>query len=321
MASLKRTSTGYVSKKFLAPIIIKSDYKKLIGNFEEIPFASTECYVPAMLGMATPSAIGNSWNPEVTEQSYHIGQAELPTYIITSQYRYNELDVENFAMNIPGKSLPELQDELIDLSLGLRVRQLALHGYQANEGLLATSKTVSVSGNWSTMTGSALLSQLLNQVNTMLSSVGNAGKQIVICGSVRLINMINMTLVNTDTYLKSGSTGTSGSILKDVVSSAVGKEVIICIDDTLGHGGVDGKDEKLLITIPELTYENQSGEYEIGMQFGSTVTNTYMGISGQIKKTYPETASGYSGQVRIAVTPGTSLRPQGSVCLTAKWEA
>lgn len=312
MAILNRESTSFVSKRFIAPIVAPSDYKELIGATDEIGLADTSAVIPGITGIATQSSIGNTWALNVQEQGYGVGQVVVPTYVIQARWKYNLLEEANLEKNVPGLGMQMLQDKMLDLALGMRIRQLVLHGNAANEGLLSNTKTANVSGNqsWKQDPGT-ILQEILHHVDTVMAGVYSRGKSIKICMPTALKTYLNTALIGTSNYLNSGSTHSVGGALQIVLEQAFKKEVSILEDNTL----IEGSNYKMLIVVPTLESDRKEGVYDTNFDLGDDI-NTYLAISGLQKGINPAKDGFNSGWAAITCSSGVTLRSEGSLVLT-----
>lgn len=313
MAILNRESTSFVSKRFIAPIVAPSDYKELIGATDEIGLADTSAVIPGITGIATQSSIGNTWALNVQEQGYGIGQVVVPTYVIQAKWKYNILEEANLERNVPGLGMQHLQDKMLDLALGMRIRQLVLHGNAANEGLVNNTLTANVSGtqSWKQDPGT-ILQEILHHVDSVMAGVYSRGKSIKICMPTALKTYLNTALIGTSAYLNSGSTHSVGGALQIVLEQAFKKEVSILEDNTL----IDSTGKyQMLIVVPTLEAERGSELYDTSFELGDDI-NTYLAISGLQKGINPAKDGFMSGWASITCSAGVNLRKEGSLLLS-----
>lgn len=313
MAILNRESTSFVSKRFIAPIVAPSDYKELIGATDEIGLADTSAVIPGITGIATQSSIGNTWALNVQEQGYGIGQVVVPTYVIQARWKYNILEEANLERNVPGLGMQHLQDKMLDLALGMRIRQLVLHGNAANEGLVNNTLTANVSGtqSWKQDPGT-ILQEILHHVDSVMAGVYSRGKSIKICMPTALKTYLNTALIGTSAYLNSGSTHSVGGALQIVLEQAFKKEVSILEDNTL----IDSTGKyQMLIVVPTLEAERGSELYDTSFELGDDI-NTYLAISGLQKGINPAKDGFMSGWASITCSAGVNLRKEGSLLLS-----
>lgn len=313
MAILNRESTSFVSKRFIAPIVAPSDYKELIGATDEIGLADTSAVIPGITGIATQSSIGNTWALNVQEQGYGIGQVVVPTYVIQARWKYNILEEANLERNVPGLGMQHLQDKMLDLALGMRIRQLVLHGNAANEGLVNNTLTANVSGtnSWKQDPGQ-ILQEILHHVDSVMAGVYSRGKSIKICMPTALKTYLNTALIGTSAYLNSGSTHSVGGALQIVLEQAFKKEVSILEDNTL----IDSTGKyQMLIVVPTLEAERGSELYDTSFELGDDI-NTYLAISGLQKGINPAKDGFMSGWASITCSAGVNLRREGTLLLS-----
>lgn len=312
MAILNRESTSFVSKRFIAPIVAPSDYKELIGATDEIGLADTSAVIPGITGIATQSSIGNTWALNVQEQGYGIGQVVVPTYVIQARWKYNILEEANLERNVPGLGMQHLQDKMLDLALGMRIRQLVLHGNAANEGLVNNTLTANVSGgSWKQDPGQ-ILQEILHHVDSVMAGVYSRGKSIKICMPTALKTYLNTALIGTSSYLNSGSTHSVGGALQIVLEQAFKKEVSILEDNTL----IDSTGKyQMLIVVPTLEAERGSELYDTSFELGDDI-NTYLAISGLQKGINPAKDGFMSGWASITCSAGVNLRREGALLLS-----
>lgn len=313
MAILNRESTSFVSKRFIAPIVAPSDYKELIGATDEIGLADTSAVIPGITGIATQTSIGNTWALNVQEQGYGIGQVVVPTYVIQARWKYNILEEANLERNVPGLGMQHLQDKMLDLALGMRIRQLVLHGNAANEGLVNNTLTANVSGtnSWKQDPGT-ILQEILHHVDSVMAGVYSRGKSIKICMPTALKTYLNTALIGTSAYLNSGSTHSVGGALQIVLEQAFKKEVSILEDNTL----IDSTGKyQMLIVVPTLEAERGSELYDTSFELGDDI-NTYLAISGLQKGINPAKDGFMSGWASITCSAGVNLRKEGSLLLS-----
>lgn len=313
MAILNRESTSFVSKRFIAPIVAPSDYKELIGATDEIGLADTSAVIPGITGIATQSSIGNKWALNVQEQGYGIGQVVVPTYVIQARWKYNILEEANLERNVPGLGMQHLQDKMLDLALGMRIRQLVLHGNAANEGLVNNTLTANISGggSWKQDPGQ-ILQEILHHVDSVMAGVYSRGKAIKICMPTALKTYLNTALIGTSNYLNSGSTHSVGGALQIVLEQAFKKEVSILEDNTL----IDSTGKyQMLIVVPTLESERGSELYDTSFELGDDI-NTYLAISGLQKGINPAENGFMSGWASITCSAGVNLRKEGSLLLS-----
>lgn len=316
MAVFNTKSTGAVSKHAFGPMVAKSSYRSLFGDVEAIERNRTEYYLRGVNQISTASAIGNTWNPQVLEQGYTLGSITAKCYNITAKYEYNEYDIDNFNYNLDGRmSLTDLQNKLTDLAIGQRLRSMALHGAEANSGLVAGSTVVNLSNDWSKVAPGVMLQELITHISDAQAKVLNAGTKIMICGTIELLNKLRGALVNTDTYLKSGSTGTIASSLEAVLSESFKKEVEIVMDNTLKKS--DGK-LQLLVVFPNLQYSFEDEVNGVGDNFGTSQIGTWMGVSAGKDIVNPVISGIYSGQTTLTATSGVVVRDGASIVIEAK---
>lgn len=312
MAILRRENTAFVSNDVIVPLVAKSDYKKVLGKVQTIDFKSTSFVLPAITGLSTPSSISNTWNPNGADVKFGQGQIEIPTYVIQAKYSYNLQDESNFEANIPGMSMQEMQDGLIDLAMGMRVRQLVLHGYAANEGILANATKSNLTQNWSALDAGVLLKEIQTHISKLLSATKQNGKELKFIMTNRLYSYLNTLLVGTSNYIHGGTTKVVGEALKDSLESATGKKVEILVDDTM----LDGTKEMFVMVIPDLANDSLATDpFDIGFAKGS-LTNTYLGISEMKKQINPEFNGVKSGLVSIVSTPGFSTRSEATYVIS-----
>lgn len=313
MAILRRESTAFVSPDVIVPLVAKSGYKKVIGKVQNIDFKSTSFVLPKIKNFGTPSSISNTWNPNAQEVNYSIGQIENPTYLIQAKYKYNLQDEANFEANINGMGMQEFQDGLIDLAMGMRVRQLVLHGFAANEGILANATKSNLTGNWSALDAGVLLSELQQHIGKLLANTKSAGREIKLMMTNRLYSYLNTLIVSTSNYLNAGSTKVVGEALKDAIEGATGKSVEILTDDTMVDS--TGK-EMFVMVIPDLSNDFANNDlFDIGFAKGS-MTNTYLGVSEQIKKVNPEIDGYKSGLTSLVCSAGITTRSEGTYIIS-----
>lgn len=312
MAILRRENTAFVSNDVIVPLVAKSDYKKVLGKVQTIDFKSTSFVLPAITGLSTPSSISNTWNPNGADVKFGQGQIEIPTYVIQAKYSYNLQDESNFEANIPGMSMQDMQDSLIDLAMGMRVRQLVLHGYAANEGILANATKSNLTQNWSALDSGVLLKEIQTHISKLLSATKQNGKELKFIMTNRLYSYLNTLLVGTSNYIHGGTTKVVGEALKDSLESATGKKVEILVDDTM----LDGTKEMFVMVIPDLANDSLAADaYDIGFAKGS-FTNTYLAISEMKKQINPEFNGVKSGLVSIVSTPGFSTRSEATYIIS-----
>lgn len=313
MAILNRESTSFVSKRFIAPIVAPSDYKELIGATDEIGLDNTSAVIPGITGIATQSSIGNTWALNVQEQGYGIGQVVVPTYVIQARWKYNILEEANLERNVPGLGMQHLQDKMLDLALGMRIRQLVLHGNAANEGLVNNTLTANISGtnSWKQDPGQ-ILQEILHHVDSVMAGVYSRGKSIKLCMPTALKTYLNTALIGTSNYLNSGSTHSVGGALQIVLEQAFKKEVSILEDNTL----IDSTGKyQMLIVVPTLEAERGSELYDTSFELGDDI-NTYLAISGLQKGINPAKDGFMSGWAAITCSAGVNLRKEGSLLLS-----
>ena len=318
MAILNRESTSFVSKRFIAPIVAPSDYKELIGATDEIGLADTSAVIPGITGIATQTSIGNTWALNVQDQGYGIGQVVVPTYVIQARWKYNILEEANLERNVPGLGMQHLQDKMLDLALGMRIRQLVLHGNAKNEGLVINTITANISGGTGAAAGSwkqdpgKILQEILHHVDSVMASVYSRGKSIKICMPTALKTYLNTALIGTSSYLNSGSTHSVGGALQIVLEQAFKKDVSILEDNTLINS--DNK-YQMLIVVPTLEAERGSELYDTSFELGDDI-NTYLAISGLQKGINPAKDGFMSGWASITCSSGINLRKEGSLLLS-----
>lgn len=318
MAILNRESTSFVSKRFIAPIVAPSDYKELIGATDEIGLADTSAVIPGITGIATQTSIGNTWALNVQDQGYGIGQVVVPTYVIQARWKYNILEEANLERNVPGLGMQHLQDKMLDLALGMRIRQLVLHGNAKNEGLVSNTITANISGGTGAAAGSwkqdpgEILQEILHHVDSVMASVYSRGKSIKICMPTALKTYLNTALIGTSSYLNSGSTHSVGGALQIVLEQAFKKDVSILEDNTLITS--DNK-YQMLIVVPTLEAERGSELYDTSFELGDDI-NTYLAISGLQKGINPAKDGFMSGWASITCSSGINLRKEGSLLLS-----
>lgn len=313
MAIFNRESTSFVSKRFIAPIVAPSDYKELIGATDEIGLADTSAVIPGVTGVATQTSIGNTWALNVQEQGYGIGQVVIPTYIIQARWKYNILEEANLERNVPGLGMQHLQDKMLDLAFGMRIRQLVLHGNAANEGLVNNTLTANISGtqSWKQDPGQ-ILQEILHHVDSVMAGIYSRGKAIKICMPTALKTYLNTALIGTSAYLNSGSTHTVGGALQIVLEQAFKKSVTILEDNTL----IDSSGKyQMLIVVPTLESERGSELYDTSFELGDDI-NTYLAISGLQKGINPAKDGFMSGWASINCSAGVNLRKEGSMLLS-----
>lgn len=328
MAILNRESTSFVSKRFIAPIVAPSDYKELIGATDEIGLADTSAVIPGITGIATQSSIGNTWALNVQEQGYGIGQVVVPTYVIQARWKYNILEEANLERNVPGLGMQHLQDKMLDLALGMRIRQLVLHGNDKNEGLVNNTMTANITGgatgsnagSWKADPG-VILQEILHHVDSVMASVYSRGKSIKICMPTALKTYLNTALIGTSNYLNSGSTHSVGGALQIVLEQAFKKEVSILEDNTLIDMTTTPGTTKyqMLIVVPTLEAERGSELYDTSFELGDDI-NTYLAISGLQKGINPAQDGYMSGWASITCSAGVTLRKEGSLLLSGTFK-
>lgn len=313
MAILNRESTSFVSKRFIAPIVAPSDYKELIGATDEIGLDNTSAVIPGITGIATQTSIGNTWALNVQEQGYGIGQVVVPTYVIQARWKYNILEEANLERNVPGLGMQHLQDKMLDLAMGMRIRQLVLHGNAANEGLVNNTLTANISGtqSWKQDPGQ-ILQEILHHVDSVMAGVYSRGKSIKLCMPTALKTYLNTALIGTSNYLNSGSTHSVGGALQIVLEQAFKKDVTILEDNTL----IDSTGKyQMLIVVPTLEAERGSELYDTSFELGDDI-NTYLAISGLQKGINPAKDGFMSGWAAITCSAGCNLRKEGSLLLS-----
>lgn len=322
MGIFNRESTSFVSKRFIAPIVAPSDYKELIGATDEIGLADTSAVIPGITGIATQTSIGNTWALNVQEQGYGIGQVVVPTYVIQARWKYNILEEANLERNVPGLGMQHLQDKMLDLAFGMRIRQLVLHGNAKNEGLVNNTMTANITGGSGAAAGSwkadpgVILQEILHHVDSVMAGVYSRGKSIKICMPTALKTYLNTALIGTSAYLNSGSTHSIGGALQIVLEQAFKKEVSILEDNTLIDNSTTGTTKyQMLIVVPTLEAERGSELYDTSFELGDDI-NTYLAISRLQKGINPAQDGYMSGWASITCSAGVNLRKEGSLLLT-----
>lgn len=315
MAILRRENTAFVSNDVIVPLVAKSDYKKVLGKIQQIDFKSTSFVLPAITGLSTPSSISNTWNPNSGIVNFGQGQIEVPTYVIQAKFSYNLQDESNFEANIPGMSMQEFQDGLVELAMGMRVRQLVLHGYAANEGVLANATKSNLTANWSALAPDALLREIQTHISKVLSATKQNGKELKFIMTNKLYSYLNTLIVSSGAFISGGSTKVIGEALKESLESATGKKVEILVDDTM----LDGTKEMFVMVVPDLANDSDAKDaFDIGFAKGS-MTNTYLGISELKKEINPQFNGVKSGLVSIVSTPGFSTRSEATYVISQEF--
>lgn len=315
MAHFNRKSTGSISKHVLGPIVAKSAYQSLFGDVEQIERNRSEIYIPGVDNISTATAIGNTWNPQSLKQGYKLGQYTAKCYNIEAKYEYNIMDEDNYRYNLGDRmSLADLQQHLLDLAIAQRLRSMALHGTEANTGLVSEATTANLSANWSTIQPGVLLQELINHVSDAQAAVKNAGTKIMVCGSIKLINRLRSALVNTDKYLKSGSTGTVASSLEDVLEASFHKQVEIVYDETLVAANGD---LQLLIVFPNMDFDTKDPVNGVGDTLGGFSTvGTWMGVSAAYDRVNPEISGVKSGFSQVTASNGVVVRKGAAIIIS-----
>lgn len=314
MAILKRESTAFVSKRCVTPIVAPSDYKKLIGATDEIDFANTSAIIPTVSGITTATSIGDTWADELDRQNFGVGQIELPAYIIKAKWRYDVVEETNFEKNIPGLGMQQMQDALINEALGLRVRQLVIHGHKPGEGLVNNTTQANLTGGGWKKDPGELLSELLGHISDLIAGVYSRGRSLKICIPASLEAYLNTALISTSKYLTSGSTMSTGGALKKVLEDSFKKDVEIIVDSTLFTDG-DTSKPQMLVVIPMLEAEPESELLSTTFQVDLNDANTYMAISALDKKFNPEQDGYITGYASLRTTAGYNLRKEASLLI------
>lgn len=316
MAVFKQESSTHVSKGVLGPRIAKSQYMSLIGFQEDIEIGRTSVAIRGIGSVGTQTAVSNTWNAPAQEQDFSQDQILIPTYNVEAYWKYNPLEEANLAINIPSIGMAQLQEKLVDLALGMRLRQMVINGVDANQGMLNNTTTANMTQNWSALDAGVLLSELLTHISNLLTAVQNGGTTIKLIMPIKLLNLLNTKIINTSTYLNSGSTGTVSSALKETIEKATGKSVELLQDNTLVKS--DGK-LQMLIVIPNLGYEDDSSEFGVGSYIGDDFT-TYLGISNQNKFVNAPMNGVLSGKNSFTATPGVVVRKEAAVLIEQAYQ-
>lgn len=312
MAILKRESTAFVSNRCVTQIVAPSDYKQLVGATDKIDLGNTSAIIPS-LQITTNSSIGDTWAEELDKQNFGVGQIEIPAYLVKAKWRYNVVEESNLEKNIPGLGMQKLQDALINEALGLRMRQLVIHGNKAGEGLVNNTTQANITTGWKKDPGE-LLTEILGHIGDLMAGIYSRGKEIKIACPAALEAYLNTALVGTSNYLNSGSTYSVGGALQRVLEDAFKKPVSIIIDSTLYTDGDPTKPE-MLVVVPTLEAEESSDLFSTSFQVDLNDANTYMAVSALDKKFNPENDGFVSGYAALRTTSAVNLRREGSMLI------
>lgn len=307
---LNQQITSSTNPQIVTPIIGVSDYEKSLGEIAPLRVVDSQYNIRVLNQISGGVNTSNSWNIENATNAQAIeGLKSYNTYTLTAKYNYTELRALNFQENM-GVSYKETLDSVCDIAIGFKNRDLVLHGVIANEGLLANADETQLSAPWKSLDSGKLLSELLNAISTLRAENANQIDEITILLPFELSSYLELLLINTSTFLNSGSTETITSALKMVIEKATGIKVTIGYDATLIDN--DNKYQMLIVA----TKRSQVSNDRFSQRTNTLMANTLQARSDLISQDNPSFNGYMSGFQYLKATSGIVTKEKSCLILS-----
>ncbi len=333
MANFTRLFPSAVVPGLLTPQVQDVDFKKYIGketHYGELDKAAI--YIPTLTNINTNAEISQTWQSELTNQSYTLGQIKAPFYNITAYYEYDPEQQKTFNTMTNGLSLQKFLMDSAKQAINQRRREAVLFGFDTDgdlsQGILANGVSINLpadtAGNQTiTAYNPAELQQFLASViRDVRSASYGMLTPTIITSTPRVINHLKSVIVSLEQSQRNGAgVDVVSGLLGRVVKWMGGGEVEFVEneslrDDTLGDRivfiakGMDNQNPKVAAA---------DSQNILGGENSITWNTWYDGGFGLAHKQNPEYNGIQSGRLIYRMTPGVTLRPEAVRILTAKY--
>lgn len=306
---LNRQITSTTNPNVITPLIATSDYELALGEIAPLRIVDSQYNIKELSKVGAGVSVSNSWNVENATNAQAIeGLKSYNTYTLSAKYSYSEMRALNFQENM-GVSYQEALDSVCDIALGFKNRDLVLHGVLANEGLLANSDEIQLSSAWKSLDSGKLLQEILSAIAELRNNQANQIEEITILMPYELSSYIELLLLNTSTFLNSGSTETLSSALQMLIKKSIGIEVKIGYDATL----IDSSNNYQMLIVA--TKRTQVSNDKLMQNVNALMSNTLQARSDLTAQTNPAYNGYMSGYQFIKATSGIVTREKSSVIL------
>lgn len=306
---LNRQITSTTNPNIITPLIATSDYEMALGEVATLRVVDSSYNIKEISKVGAGVSVSNSWNVENAISAQVIeGMKTFSTYTLSAKYSYSELKALNFQENM-GVSYQEALDSVCDVALGFKNRDLVLHGVSANEGLVSASDEIQLSSAWKSLDSGKLLQEIMNAISELRYKQANQIEEITILMPYELSSYIELLLLNTSTFLNSGSTETLTSALQTLIKKAIGIEVKIGYDATL----IDASSNYQMLIVA--TKRKQVSNDKFMQTTNALLSNTLQARSELISQTNPAYNGYLSGYQYVKGTSGIVTRDKASVIL------
>lgn len=306
---INKQITSSTNPKVITPLIATSDYEMILGEIAPLRIVDSQYNLKTINKVGAGVNVSNSWNIEDLSSANVIeGMESYNTYTLSAKYKYTELRALNFQENM-GISYQEALDSVCDVALGFKNRDLVLHGVLPNEGILANSDEIQLSQAWKSLDSGKLLQEILSAISDLRQNQVNQIEGISILMPYELSSYIELLLLNTSTYLNSGSTETLTSALKMLIEKSIGLKVEIGYDATLID---DSNNYLMLITA---TKRSQVSNDKFMQNTNTLFANTLQARSELTAQSNPAYNGYMSGYQFIKATAGIVTREKASIVL------
>lgn len=333
MANFTRIFPSAVVPGLLASQVQDVDFKKYIGketHYGELDKAAI--YVPTLTNINTNAEVSQTWQSELTNQSYTLGQIKAPFYNITAYYEYDPEQQKTFHTMTQGVSLHKFLMDSAEQAINQRRREAVLFGFDTDgdlsQGILANGVSINLPADTAGATtltayNPAELQQFLASVirDARSTSYGMLNPTII-TSTPRVISYLKSVIVSlAQSQQKGAGVDTVAGLLGRVVNWMGGGEVEFVENESLRN---DTTGDRIVFIAkgldPESQKVNKSDSQNIIGGFNSITYNTWFdGAFGLAHKQNPEINGIISGRLIYRMTPGVTLRPEAVRILTAKY--
>lgn len=325
MGILTREINSQGFKGAIIPVVAHTDYENALGDVtKQCKLGNNKLYITTISGINSIASVGKQWTPVKHNQSFMVGQIEIPVYNLNAHYEYDRVQKAMLDETLNGAnagvSVEDMYNRLCLQGIALKTKAGTLWGFDAGEGILAgaTEFTFGNDGSGGDKITTFNLGILVDRIVAMATDVVDATKNtqshISILFSQQTYNYLATSMIKlSQGYIQSGSTTNALSLIKKRVEE-LGRECLIGYEPSFANADSTGQKDVIFVNAPGLKMEQQEGIARdlnsVGMNGSQITFNSFIdiGTAGVYREVDPYHNGLWSGNWYSTQTCGATVR-------------